>query len=185
MEAPIIKETKQKMEKTVEHLKKELSKVRSGRASASLLDDIKVDYYGSQMAITQLATISIPEPRLILIQPWDVSSIPAIEKAILKSEIGITPSNDGKVIRLVVPQLTEERRKELIKFAKKICEENKVAIRNERRDAIEKIRADEKNKLISEDDSKRLQKEVQELTDSFIKKIDEIMTLKEKEIMLI
>ncbi len=185
MEAPVIKETKQKMEKTIEHLKKELSKVRGGRASASLLDDIKVDYYGTQMAIPQLATISIPEPRLILIQPWDASSIPAIEKAILKSEIGITPSNDGKVIRLSVPQLTEERRKELIKLAKKICEENKVAIRNERRDAIEKIKADEKNKLMSEDDSKRLQKEVQELTDSYIKKIDEIMALKEKEIMLI
>lgn len=185
MEAPVIKETKQKMEKTVEHLKKELGKVRTGRASASLLDDIKVDYYGSQMAITQLATVSIPEPRLILIQPWDTSSISAIEKAILKSEIGITPSNDGKVIRLVIPQLTEERRKELIKLAKKICEENKVAIRNERRDAIEKIKSDEKNKLISEDDSKRLQKEVQELTDNYIKKIDEIMALKEKEIMLI
>jgi ribosome recycling factor len=185
MEAPVIKETKQKMEKTIEHLKKELSKVRSGRASASILDDIKVDYYGTQMAITQLATISIPEPRLILIQPWDASSIPAIEKAILKSEIGITPTNDGKIIRLTIPQLTEERRKELIKLAKKICEENKVAIRNERRDAIEKIKADEKNKLISEDDSKRLQKEVQELTDTFIKKIDEIMALKEKEIMLI
>jgi ribosome recycling factor len=185
MEAPVIKETKQKMEKTIEHLKKELSKVRSGRASASILDDIKVDYYGTQMAITQLATISIPEPRLILIQPWDASSIPAIEKAILKSEIGITPTNDGKIIRLTIPQLTEERRKELIKLAKKICEENKVAIRNERRDAIEKIKTDEKNKLISEDDSKRLQKEVQELTDTFIKKIDEIMALKEKEIMLI
>jgi ribosome recycling factor len=185
MESTVIKETKQKMEKTVEHLKRELGKVRSGRASASLLDDIKVDYYGSQMAITQLATVSIPEPRLILIQPWDASSIPAIEKAIMKSDIGITPSNDGKVIRLAIPQLTEERRKELIKLAKKICEENKVAIRNERRDAIEKVKVDEKNKLISEDDSKRLQKEIQELTDSYIKKIDEIMALKEKEILVI
>ncbi len=185
MESTVIKETKQKMEKTVEHLKKELGKVRSGRASASLLDDIKVDYYGSLMPITQLATISIPEPRLILIQPWDASSIPAIEKAILKSELGITPSNDGKVIRLAIPQLTEERRKELIKLAKKICEENKIAIRNERIDAIEKIKAEEKNKTISEDDSKRLQKEIQEITDSYIKKIDEIMALKEKEILVI
>ncbi len=185
MESTVIKETKQKMEKTVEHLKKELSKVRTGRASASLLDDIKVDYYGSLMPISQLATISIPEPRLILIQPWDSSSISVIEKAILKSELGITPSNDGKVIRLVMPQLTEERRKELIKLAKKICEENKVAIRNERRDAIEKVKSEEKNKTLSEDDSKRLQKEIQELTDSYIKKIDEIMTLKEKEILLI
>lgn len=185
MESTVIKETRQKMEKTVEHLKKELGKVRSGRASASLLDDIKVDYYGSLMPITQLATISIPEPRLILIQPWDAGSISAIEKAILKSELGITPSNDGKVIRLAIPQLTEERRKELIKLAKKICEENKVAIRNERRDAIEKVKAEEKNKTISEDDSKRLQKEIQELTDSYIKKIDEIMALKEKEILVI
>ncbi|MCX7770613.1 MAG: ribosome recycling factor [Proteobacteria bacterium] len=185
MESTVIKETRQKMEKTVEHLKKELGKVRSGRASASLLDDIRVDYYGSQMPITQLATISIPEPRLILIQPWDASSISAIEKAIMKSEIGITPTNDGKVIRLAVPQLTEERRKELIKIAKKICEESKVAIRNERRDAIEKVKTEEKNKSISEDDSKRLQKEIQELTDNYIKKIDEIMALKEKEILVI
>lgn len=185
MESSIIKETRAKMEKTIEHFKKELGKIRSGRASASILDDIKVDYYGSQMPITQVATISIPEPRLILIQPWDTSSITAIEKAILKSELGITPSNDGKVIRLAVPQLTEERRKEIIKLAKKIAEENKVAVRNERRDAIEKIKGEEKNKQLSEDDSKRLQKEIQELTDNYIKKIDEIMALKEKEILVI
>lgn len=179
----IKKETKEKMEKTLDHFKKEMSKIRTGRASAGILEDIKVEYYGSVMPITQLATVTVPEPRTIFIQPWDSSAISAIEKAIMKSELGITPSNDGKVIRLNIPPLNEERRKEIIKFAKKIAEENKVAIRNERRDAIEKIKAAEKNKQISEDDSKRLQKEIQELTDTYIKKIDEILELKEKEIM--
>lgn len=177
------KETKEKMEKTVEHFKKEMSKIRTGRASASILDDIKVDYYGSMMPITQIATISIPEPRTIVIQPWDASGISAIEKAIMKSELGLTPSNDGKVIRLNIPPLNEERRKEIIKFAKKVAEENKIAIRNERRDTIEKIKAGEKNKVYSEDDAKRLQKEIQDLTDLYIKKIDEILLLKEKEVM--
>ncbi|MCX7991629.1 MAG: ribosome recycling factor [Proteobacteria bacterium] len=179
----IKKATQDKMEKTLEHLKKEFNKIRTGRAQAGILDDIKVDYYGQTMPITQLATVNIPEPRMIIIQPWDSSAISAIEKAILKSELGINPNNDGKVIRLVIPPLNEERRKELVKFSKKIAEENKVAIRNERRDAIEKIKSEEKNKTISEDDSKRLQKEIQDLTDSYVKKIDELLALKEKEIM--
>lgn len=179
----IKKITQEKMEKTLEHLKKELSKIRTGRAQASILDDIKVEYYGQMMPISQLATINIPEPRMIIIQPWDSSAISAIEKAILKSELGINPSNDGKSIRLIIPPLNEERRKELIKFSKKIGEENKIAIRNERRDAIEKIKNEEKNKAISEDESKRLQKEIQDLTDSYIKKIDDLLALKEKEIL--
>lgn len=183
MPADLKRETKEKMEKTVEHFKKEMSKIRTGRASAAVLEDIKVDYYGSTMSITQIATINVPEPRTIVIQPWDASGISAIEKAIMKSELGITPSNDGKVIRLNIPPLNEERRKEIIKFAKKIAEENKVAIRNERRDAIEKVKAGEKNKQFSEDDAKKLQKEVQDLTDNYIKKIDEILAMKEKEVM--
>jgi len=177
------KATKEKMEKTVEHFKKEMNKIRTGRASASILEDIKVDYYGSTMPITQMATVTVPEPRTIIIQPWDAAGIAAIEKAIMKSELGITPSNDGKVIRLNIPPLNEERRKEIIKFAKKIAEENKVAIRNERRDAIEKVKAGEKTKQYSEDDAKKLQKEIQDLTDSYIKRIDEILALKEKEVM--
>ncbi len=183
MNNTIKKSTQEKMEKTIEHLKKELNKIRTGRAQAGILDDIKVDYYGQTMPITQLATVNIPEPRMILIQPWDSSAISAIEKAIMKSELGINPSNDGKAIRLVIPPLNEERRKELVKFAKKIAEENKVAIRNERRDAIEKIKSEEKNKALSEDDSKRLQKEIQDLTDLYIKKIDDLLLLKEKEIL--
>lgn len=179
----IKKITQEKMEKTLDHLKKELNKIRTGRAQAGILDDIKVDYYGQSMPITQLATVNIPEPRMIIIQPWDSSAISAIEKAIMKSELGINPSNDGKAIRLVIPPLNEERRKDLVKFARKIAEENKVAIRNERRDAIEKIKTEEKNKAISEDDSKRLQKEIQELTDTYIKKMDEVLSLKEKEIL--
>lgn len=179
----IKQETKEKMEKTVEHFKKEMGKIRTGRASASILEDIKVDYYGSSMPITQIATVNIPEPRTIVIQPWDASGISAIEKAIMKSELGITPNNDGKVIRLNIPPLNEERRRDIIKFAKKIAEENKVAIRNERRDAIEKIKAGEKNKAFSEDDSKKLQKEIQDLTDTYVKKVDEIFALKEKEVM--
>lgn len=179
----IKQETKEKMEKTVEHFKKEMGKIRTGRASASILEDIKVDYYGSSMPITQIATVNIPEPRTIVIQPWDASGISAIEKAIMKSELGITPSNDGKVIRLNIPPLNEERRRDIIKFAKKIAEESKVAIRNERRDAIEKIKAGEKNKAFSEDDSKKLQKEIQDLTDTYVKKIDDIFALKEKEVM--
>ncbi len=183
MPADLKKETKEKMEKTLEHFKKEMGKIRTGRASAAILEDIKVDYYGSTMPITQIATISVPEPRTIVIQPWDASGIAAIEKAIMKSELGITPSNDGKVIRLNMPPLNEERRREIIKFAKKIAEENKVAIRNERRDALEKVKQGEKNKLYSEDDAKKLHKEIQDLTDTYIKKIDEVLALKEKEIL--
>ncbi len=183
MVSNIKKLTQEKMDKTIDHLKKEFNKIRTGRAQAGILDDIKVDYYGQTMPITQLATINIPEPRLILIQPWDSSAISAIEKAIMKSELGINPSNDGKAIRLVIPPLNEERRKELVKFAKKIAEENKIAIRNERRDAIEKIKSEEKNKAVSEDDSKRLQKEIQDLTDQYVKKIDDLLSLKEKEIL--
>lgn len=183
MENEIKRELKLKMEKTIEHLKKEFNKLRTGRASAGILDEIKVDYYGSTMLITQVATINIPEPRTITIQPWDASSISAIEKAILKSEIGINPNNDGKIIRLNIPPLNEERRKDLTKFAKKIAEENRVALRSERRDAIEKVKTGEKNKTFSEDDSKRLQKEIQDVTDGYTKKIDEILALKEKEIL--
>ncbi|BCL59807.1 ribosome-recycling factor [Desulfomarina profundi] len=179
----VISKMSDKMGKSVESFKKELSKVRTGRASLSILDDISVDAYGSGMPLNQVCTLTIPESRLIVIQPWDPQMLPAIEKAILKSDIGLTPANDGKIIRLNIPQLTEERRKELVKSVKKIAEEFKVAIRNIRREAIDALKKQKKDKEISEDDLFKLQDQAQAETDSFIKKIDEITVSKEKEVM--
>jgi ribosome recycling factor len=173
----------EKMEKSVESFKKELSKVRTGRASLSILDDISVDAYGSGMPLNQVCTLTIPESRMIAIQPWDPQMLPAIEKAILKSSIGLTPVNDGKIIRLNIPQLTEERRKELVKSVKKSAEEFKVAIRNIRREAIDTLKKKKKEKEISEDDLFKYQDEAQKETDAFIKKIDAILVKKEKEVM--
>lgn len=179
----VIFEMADKMEKSVEAFKNELSKVRTGRASLSLVDGIQVDAYGSTMPLNQVGTLTIPESRMIAIQPWDPQMLPAIEKAILKSDIGLTPVNDGKIIRLNIPQLTEERRKELVKQVKKIAEEFRVAVRNVRRDAIDQLKKQKKDKEISEDDLFKLQDEAQSETDSYIKQIDEVTASKEKEVM--
>lgn len=176
-------ETRDRMGKTIESLHKEMKRVRTGRASLSLLDGIRVDYYGTQTPLNQMASLSVPESRLIVIQPWDVSVIKEIEKAILKSDLGLTPSSDGKLIRIAIPPLTEERRKELVKVVNKIAEEYKVAIRNIRRDANEMVKELKKESEISEDDAFKAQDEVQKITDGFIGQIDEIQAEKEKEIL--
>jgi len=179
----VIFEMAEKMEKSVESFKNELSKVRTGRASIALLDGIHVNAYGSSMPINQVGTITIPESRMIAIQPWDVQLVPAIEKAILKSDIGLTPISDGKVIRLNIPQLTEERRRDLVKQVKKVAEEFRVAVRNVRREAIDVLKKQKKDKEISEDDLFKLQDEAQSETDTYIKQIDEATASKEKEVM--
>ncbi len=173
------KDTKDKMSKSLEALKTELSRIRTGRASLSMFDGIKADYYGSATPVNQIASISVPESRLITIQPWDVSAIKEIERAILKSDLGLTPSNDGKMIRLAIPPLTEQRRKEIVKTVNKVCENYKVAIRNIRREANELLKKLKKDGDISEDQVFRSQDEVQKITDDYINKID--ATYKEKE----
>ena len=183
MGTEVIAATTEKMGKSLEAFKQELTKIRTGRASLSLLDGIKVEAYGSPMPFNQVGTLTIPESRQIVIQPWDPQLMSGIEKAILKSELGLTPVNDGKVIRINIPQLTEERRKELVKVVKKIAEEYRVAVRNHRRDAIDILKKQKKNKEVSEDDQFRLQDEAQKETDSFIKKIDEVAAEKENEVM--
>jgi ribosome recycling factor len=181
----VIDEMRDKMEKSLDAYRRELTKIRTGRASLSLLDGIKVEAYGSSMPLNQVATLTIPESRLIVIQPWDPQLLSAIEKAIFKSDLGLNPANDGKVIRIAIPQLTEERRKELVKQVKKISEEYRVAIRNSRREAIDALKKQKGDKEISEDDMFRLQDEAQKETDHFVKKIDEIMAEKEKEVMAV
>ena len=179
----VMSDAKERMKKAVEAVKRDLDKVRTGRASVALLDDIRVEYYGTPTPINQLATISIPESRLIVIQPWDSSLLPEIEKAILRSDLGLTPSNDGKVIRISIPRLTEERRQELVKVVKKMGEGGKVSVRNIRRDAIEQVRKMEKGKEISKDDLHHYQNEIQKLTDRFVERIEELVTAKEKEVL--
>ena len=174
---------KEKMGKTVAVLVKELSSLRAGRASAQVLDRILVDYYGSPTPVNQVGNISSPEPRLLVITPYDASVLNPLEKAIQKSDLGINPSNDGKCIRLVFPELTEERRKELVKAVRKKGEDSKVAIRSIRRDAIEQIKKQKKDGEVTEDDQKKLEEQAQKLTDSTIKDIDKIIADKEKEIM--
>ncbi|RLA89437.1 MAG: ribosome recycling factor [Deltaproteobacteria bacterium] len=179
----IFEDLKDRMGKSIESLKREYSRLRTGRASISLLDGIRVSYYDTPTPLNQMASLAVPEPRLIVIQPWDKTAIEDIEKAILKSELGLTPMNDGKVIRISIPPLTEERRKELVKVARKMSEENKVAIRNIRRDANEMLKDLKKEKEISEDDLFRSQEEVQKATDQFISQVDELCAAKEKEIL--
>lgn len=179
----VILEMAEKMEKSVEAFRTELSKVRTGRASLALVDGISVVAYGTTMPLNQVGTLTIPESRMIVIQPWDPQMLPAIEKAILKSSIGLTPVSDGKIVRLSIPQLTEERRKELVKQVKKVAEEFRVAIRNVRREAIDILKKQKKDKDISEDDLFKLQDEAQSETDSYIKLVDEISASKEKEVM--
>lgn len=173
------------MQKTVERLKTEFASIRAGRATPSILDKVMVDYYGSPTPIQQMAAVAATEARVLQIQPWDISSLKAIEKAILASDIGITPTNDGKVIRLVFPQLTEDRRKELCKGIRKTGEDAKVSVRNVRRDALEKFKTMKKNAEITEDDQKDCEKKVQKLTDRFVEEVDKVVAEKEKEIMSI
>jgi ribosome recycling factor len=179
----VLLEMADKMENTVEGFKKELAKVRTGRASLAILDGISVNAYGSFMPLNQVGTITVPESRLIAIQPWDPQMMPAIEKAILKSDIGLNPISDGKVIRLNIPQLTEERRRDLVKQVKKIAEEYRVAIRGIRREAIDTLKKAKKDKEISEDELFKYQDEAQNETDANIKKIDDFTANKEKEVM--
>ncbi|TYP54277.1 ribosome recycling factor [Thermosediminibacter litoriperuensis] len=183
MDKKIYKETEERMKKVLGNLKSELAAIRAGRASTALLDKVFIDYYGVPTPVNQVATVSVPEPRMILIQPWDVKMLGAIEKAILKSDLGLTPTSDGKVIRLVLPELTSERRKELVKMAKKKAEDAKVLVRNIRRDANDLVKKMEKNGEISEDDSKRSQEEIQKLTDNYVEEIEKAFANKEKEIM--
>jgi ribosome recycling factor len=179
----VLEETKERMSKSEKAFETELTKVRTGRASQAILDGVKVDYYGTPTPLPQMATVSIPESRLITVKPWDVSVINEVEKAILKANIGLTPSNDGKLIRIAIPPLTEERRKEIAKGVSKTCEDFKVAVRNIRRDSNEMLKDLQKEGDISEDDSFKGQKQVQDLTDLYVKKLDEIYAAKEKEIL--
>lgn len=181
----VLDNSKKKMEKCISSLQHEFSTIRAGRANPAVLDKITVDYYGSPTQINAMAAISVSEARILVIQPWDRSTIKAIEKAIMASDIGITPTNDGNCIRIVFPQLTEERRKELVKQIAKYGEEAKVTIRNIRREAMDKFKAMKKASEITEDDMKNCEKDIQKLTDKYIEKIDEVGKEKEKEIMTI
>lgn len=179
----IKKDTRHRMEAAVEALRSELAKLRTGKATPAILDGIVVNYYGNPTPLRQAANVSAPEPRLLVVQPWDRSLLGEIEKAIQKSDLGLNPANDGIVVRIPIPQLTEERRVSLVKLAKRFGEEGRVAVRNVRRDGIERLKKLEKDSKISEDDQHRGQDEIQHMTDELIKKIDEILVLKEKEIM--
>lgn len=183
MEKEILKNVKADMDKSIESLEKDFSKVRTGRASVSLLDGVRVDYYGTPTPLNQLATISIPESRLITIQPWDATVLKEIEKAIQKADLGLTPGSDGKIIRVAIPPLTEERRKELVKLVKKMAENAKIAVRNHRRKANDDLKALKNDKKIAEDDHFKTQDEVQKVTDDYIKKCDDLTKHKEDEIL--
>jgi len=178
-------EIKEKMQKAIESLQERLSEVRAGRANPAILNKVKIDYYGTPTPINQVAGISVPEARMIMIQPWDVSILKEIEKAILASEIGINPNNDGKVIRLVFPELTEERRKELVKEIKKYAEDAKVAVRNVRRDGMDKAKSLQKDGEMTEDELKAAETEIQKITDKNVEEVDKIIAAKETEIMSI
>ncbi|MCS6874767.1 MAG: ribosome recycling factor [Pyrinomonadaceae bacterium] len=179
----VIKQTKPRMESVIEDLKRKLASVRTGRATISLLDNVTVDYYGVQTPLNQVASISAPEPQMLLVQPWDISQIGAIEKGIIAANLGLNPSNDGKVIRIPVPPLTEERRKQLAKQVHQIAEEHKVAVRNIRHQSNDQLKKMLKDKLISEDQERDGLEQVQKLTDTYISKIEELSKNKEKEIM--
>lgn len=183
MKEEILSECRQKMNKTIDSLQKDFTRIRTGRASTALLEGIRVNCYETQMPLDQVASLSVPESRLITVKPWDTSIMSDIEKAILKSELGLTPVNDGKIIRIPIPPLSEARRKELAKLAKKMAEEGKIAVRSHRREANELLKELKNEKEISEDDQFRAQDEVQKVTDEFIKKVDELTAEKEKEIL--
>ena len=171
------------MDKAIDALKRDFSKVRTGRASISLLDDVRVDYYGTPTPLNQVGTMTVPEPRMITVQPWEKNLIPEIEKAIHKAGLGLNPSSDGSLVRIIIPPLTEERRKEMVKVIKRMGEESKIAIRNARREANDMLKKLEKEKEISEDELKRAEKEVQEFTDQYVKKVDDLVANKEEEVM--
>ena len=173
----------EKMQKTITAFQNEMNSIRAGRANPAVLDRVSVDYYGTPTPIAQVGSISVPEPHMIMIQPWDASIVKEVEKAIIKSEIGITPNSDGKVIRLAFPPLTEERRKELVKSVSKKTEDSKVAVRNVRRDALDDFKNKKKNSEITEDDLKGAEKDIQDLTDRYCKELDRLSATKEKEIM--
>jgi ribosome recycling factor len=179
----VYQEVEHKMQRSIDALRRDLSRIRTGRASLALLDGIKIDYYGTATPLNQMATLSVPESRLITIQPWDKSQIATIEKAIQSSDLGLTPTNDGTIIRLTIPALTAERRKDLVKQVKKMGEESKIALRNVRRDGNETLKSFEKDKLVSEDDMRRGQEQVQKITDRYIANVDEILQTKEHEVM--
>ena len=183
MNDAVFTQLQKEMDGSVNALRKELTKMRTGRASTSLLDHVSVDYYGATTPLNQLATLSAPEPRLLVIQPFDRSAMGEIEKAILKSDLGLTPNNDGKIIRIPIPALTEDRRKDLVKHVKKVAEEFRVSLRNHRRLAIEHLKEAEKKKEITADDAKHGQERIQKITDEFIGRIDKILKSKEEEVM--
>lgn len=179
----ILSDAEERMKKTVEHFTRDLASLRAGRANPAMVEKITVDYYGEPTPLNQLANITVPEARLLVIQPWDKGSIANIEKAIMKSDLGVNPNNDGNVVRIAIPQLTEERRKDLVKVVKKRAEEARVAVRNIRREGNDMLKSSEKDKLISEDENKKGMDDIQKITDKFIKDIDAIMQAKEKDIM--
>lgn len=185
MSAQVKKQLEEKMDRTIEALKSEFTTIRAGRANAQMLDKIRVDYYGTPTPVNQVGAISVPEPRTLMINPWDKTAMAEIEKAIRNSDLGLNPTNDGQVIRISVPALTEERRKELAKQAGKVSEEFKVRLRNERRDANDKLKKMEKEGEITEDDLKKSQDEVQKITDKFIKEVDSLLKAKEQDIMAV
>ena len=179
----LIQDARKRMDSSVEHTRGEFNTVRTGRASAALLDRVQIDYYGTMTPLQQLATINVPEPRLLTVQPYDPSSIKAIERAIQESDLGLTPSNDGKIIRLPIPQLTEERRKELVKIIRGLAEDGRVAVRNVRRDAMHHLKELVRNGDVGDDEERRAEERVQKLTDEHVAKIDELLKRKEAEIM--
>jgi ribosome recycling factor len=179
----VLSEARSGMDKAIKALKKEMTKVRTGRASTALLDDVKVEYYGVPTPLSQVATLSAPEARLITVQPWEKNLLPAIEKAIFKADIGLTPSSDGQLIRLPVPALTEERRQEMVKLIKRMAEDARISVRNARRDANENLKMLEKEKEITEDEQKRGEKDVQQLTDEYIGNIEVVIQSKERELL--
>jgi ribosome recycling factor len=179
----LYRDTEKKMEKSLESLGRDLASIRTGRASLSILEGITVEYYDTPTPLNQVATLSVPESRLIVIQPWDTTVIKDIEKVIMRSDLGLTPSNDGKVVRIPIPPLTEERRVQLVKVVKRHGEDCKVAVRNIRRDAISEAKEFEKEKIVSEDDLHRAQDEIQKITDRFIDRVDEVVQKKENEIL--
>src|SRR5262245_35601214 len=180
---PLIAHAEDQMKKTLDRMRGDLGTLRTGRASTALLENVRVEYYGSQTPLNQLAAMAAPEARTLEIRPWDKAALQEIEKAILKSDLGLTPSNDGNIIRLQIPALTEERRKDLIKVVRKMAEEYRVSLRNERRDAVERLKKAEKSKEITEDDRTSGEAEIQKMTDQHIKKIDDLLAVKERDIM--
>ncbi len=183
MSKAVIADMSAHMDKTIESLRREYQKVRTGRASTGILEEIRIDYYGTPSPLSAVATLAVPEPRTITLQPWETKMIPVIEKAIMNANLGMTPANDGKLIRLNLPPLTEERRKETVKQLKKFAEDAKVALRNIRRDAIDQLKKLEKDKKISEDELKRSEKEVQDVTDKHVHRVEEVFLHKEKEVL--